>query len=208
MEAFWIRFLPLYKKLLDIIGSEKYGKLRHARCDYGFIAKGDRRKRKFLSELGGGALLDIGIYNLGFLYMVMGELPASFTSEVRFNEFGTDEYSVIQMTFPGERTAHSIQTRGMKIDRQAALYFDDATIYLPDFQAAFSMKVCPNDGEEYTVECLPDVNGYEYEIREAACCIKNKMLCSLIFLPEDSVAVIGLMDDIRKSWGMKFSFEQ
>ena len=208
MEAFWIRFLPLYEKLLDIIRSEKYGRLRHARCDYGFIAKGDRRKRKFLSELGGGALLDIGIYNLGFLYMIMGGLPGSFTSQVRMNEFGTDEYSVIQMVFPGERTAHSIQTIGMKIDRQAALYFDNATIYLPDFQAAFSMKVCPNEGDEYTVECPPAVNGYEYEIREATNCIKGGMVHSRIFRPEDSIAVIGLMDEIRKAWGMKFSFEQ
>lgn len=40
MEAFWIRFLPLYEKLLEIIRSGEYGELRHARCDYGFIAKG------------------------------------------------------------------------------------------------------------------------------------------------------------------------
>ena len=49
---------------LKIIRTEEYGKLRHARCDYGFIAQGARRERKFKSELGGGALLDIGIYNL------------------------------------------------------------------------------------------------------------------------------------------------
>ena len=207
MEAFWIRFLPLYEKLLEIIRSEKYGKLRHARCDYGFIAQGARRERKFKSELGGGALLDIGIYNLGFRHMIMGASPESFTSEVHFNEFGTDDFSVLQLTYPGGRTAHALQTIGMQIDRQGALYFDRASVYLPDFQGAFSMTVQPVSGETYTVECPPDVNGFEYEIREASRCVKSGMSHSDIFRPEDSVAVIALMDEIRSSWDMRFAFE-
>lgn len=55
----------------------------------------------------GGALLDIGIYNLGFLHMVMGTYPESFTSEARFNEFGTDDFSVLQLSYSGGRTACS-----------------------------------------------------------------------------------------------------
>lgn len=104
MEAFWIRFLPLYEKLLEIIRSGEYGELRHARCDYGFIARGARRERKFKSELGGGALLDIGIYNLGFLHMIMGSEPETFATEVHFNEFETDDFSVLQLTCPGGRS--------------------------------------------------------------------------------------------------------
>ena len=104
MEAFWIRFLPLYEKLLEIIRSDEYGELRHARCDYGFIARGARRERKFKSELGGGALLDIGIYNLGFLHMIMGSEPETFATEVHFNEFETDDFSVLQLTCPGGRS--------------------------------------------------------------------------------------------------------
>ena len=87
MEGFWIRFLPLYNELLDIISSKKYGELRHARCEYGFIANEKRRERKFLSELGGGALLDIAIYNLGVLPKRMGGRPDRVETEVRFNEF-------------------------------------------------------------------------------------------------------------------------
>ena len=183
MEAFWIRFLPVYEKLLEIIRTEQYGKLRHARCDYGFIAQGARRERKFKSELGGGALLDIGIYNLGFLHMIMGSAPESFTSEVHFNEYGTDDFSVLQLCYPGGRTAHALQTIGMQIDRQGALYFDRASVYLPDFQGAFSMTVQPVGEEPFTLQCPPDVNGFEYEIREASRCVKNGMPHSDIFTP-------------------------
>lgn len=207
MEAFWIRFLPLFEKLLSLIDSKEYGELRHARCDYGFTVQGARRERKFKSELGGGALLDIGIYNLGFLYMIMGALPESFTSQVHLNEYGTDDFSVLQLCFPGGRTAHSVQSIGLLMERQAALYFDRATIYLPDFQKAYSMTVKPVDGESYTVDCLPEVDGFEYEIKEVTKCVKKGQTGSEIFRPEDSVAVLGLLDDVRKSWDMKFSFE-
>lgn len=207
MEAFWIRFLPLYEKLLEVIRSGEYGRLRHARCDYGFIAKGARRERKFRSELGGGALLDIGIYNLGFLRMVMGADPEVFTSEVHFNEFGTDDFSVLQLRYPDGKTAHSLQAIGMQIDRQAALYFDRASIYLPDFQGAYSMTILPVDGEPVTIECPPDVNGFEYEIREASRCVREGRAHSVIFRPEDSIAVLQLLDDVRESWNMRFSYE-
>ena len=207
MEAFWIRFLPLYEKLLEVIRSGEYGKLRHARCDYGFIAKGARRERKFRSELGGGALLDIGIYNLGFLRMVMDADPEVFTSEVHFNEFGTDDFSVLQLRYPDGKTAHSLQAIGMQIDRQAALYFDRASIYLPDFQGAYSMTILPVDGEPVTIECPPDFNGFEYEIREASRCVREGRSHSVIFRPEDSIAVLQLLDDVRESWNMRFSYE-
>ena len=207
MEAFWIRFLPLYEKLLEVIRSGEYGRLRHARCDYGFIAKGARRERKFRSELGGGALLDIGIYNLGFLRMVMDADPEVFTSEVHFNEFGTDDFSVLQLRYPDGKTAHSLQAIGMQIDRQAALYFDRASIYLPDFQGAYSMTILPVDGEPVTIECPPDFNGFEYEIQEASRCVREGRSHSVIFRPEDSIAVLQLLDDVRESWNMRFSYE-
>ncbi|MBQ8094123.1 MAG: Gfo/Idh/MocA family oxidoreductase [Clostridia bacterium] len=207
MEAFWIRFLPLYRQLLSIIESGQYGALRHVRCDYGFIANGARRERKFRSELGGGALLDIGIYNLGFLHMVMGTSPESFVSEAQLNEFGTDEFSIVQLAYPGGRTAHALQAIGMQIERQAALYFDKASIYLPDFQHAVSMTVKPVDGAPEEISIPVDVNGFEYEIAEVTRCVKAGKTHSDIFRPEDSIATLALMDDIRDSWNMKFAFE-
>lgn len=207
MEAFWIRFLPLYERLLRMTERSELGRLRHARCDYGFIAKGARLERKLRSELGGGALLDIGIYNLGFLHMLMGAAPEKITSDVHFNRYGTDDFSILQLRYPGGRTAQCMQSIGLQTERRAALYFDKAAVYLPDFQAAVSMTVKPVDGEEYTVECPFDINGFEYEIREASRCVSCGRTHSDVFKPEDSAAVLRTMDEIRKSWNMKFSFE-
>ena len=63
MEAYWVYFLPGAFKLREIYG--EIGEIEEIELSYGFYSEGKRRERKFLSSLGGGALLDIGIYNLG-----------------------------------------------------------------------------------------------------------------------------------------------
>ena len=63
------------------------------------MAEGARRERKFKSELGGGALLDIGIYNLGFFHMITETAPEGFQSEVHMTEYGTDDYSEIELEY-------------------------------------------------------------------------------------------------------------
>ena len=115
MEAFWIRFLPQLQHMMGLIAQGVIGEVRHARCEYGFIAKGARKDRKFNSDLGGGALLDIGIYNLGFLHMVMGAAPLSFESNVHISEYGTDDFSAVSLTYPGGRSAHAVQAIGMDL---------------------------------------------------------------------------------------------
>ena len=57
MEGFWIRFLPVLQKMQELIKEGKLGEIRYIRSEYGFVAKGDRKVRKFNPQLGGGALL-------------------------------------------------------------------------------------------------------------------------------------------------------
>ena len=117
-EAFWIRHLPALKKMQELIREGVIGQVGFARCDYGFVAGGARKARKFDSGLGGGALLDVGIYNLGFLRMVMGDVPPEhFTSEHHLNEFGTDDYSTILLRYPGGARAAATASIGMDMPR-------------------------------------------------------------------------------------------
>ena len=207
MEAFWIRFLPLYGHLQKLLSQEIIGPIRHIRCEYGFLAKGARKERKFDSNLGGGALLDIGIYNLGFLHMVMGTEPASLQSQVHINEYGTDDFSTIQLSYPGGCTAYCAQSIGMVMDRQAVIFGDKGTIAFSDYQHAETMSIRLYDGEEYTVKAPFKINGFEYQIEEVSRCVAEGKCSSDRFTPEDSLAVLRLMDQIRESWGMKFGYE-
>ena len=113
MEAFCIWLLPLYDRLRKILAAGTIGELKQITCQYGFVASGARKDRKFASGLGGGALLDIGIYNLGFLRILTGQDPEKVeTKEVHINEYGTDDYSRLALTYPGGCKAESVQTIG------------------------------------------------------------------------------------------------
>ena len=70
------------------------------------------------------------------------------------------------------------------------------------------MTVRKYDGESYEVNCPVDINGFEYQIREAARCVREGKSVSDWYTPKDSLTVLKLMDDIRESWDMKFSYEK
>ena len=212
MEGFWIRFLPVLQKMQELIKEGKLGEIRYIRSEYGFVAKGDRKVRKFNPQLGGGALLDIGIYNLGFLNMSMGKNPDSFTSDVHMTDVRTDDFSVIHLHYPQEngQGAEAVVTTaiGLDIQRKAAVIGTKGSIYLDDFQKAETMTVPLSDGEEYEIEIPFEINGFEYQIREASNCIREGRTHSGIYTPQMSLQTLSLIDDIRASWNMKFPFEK
>lgn len=207
MEAFWIRFLPALIKMRQLIADGVIGEVAHVRSDYGFIATGARKDRKFNSSLGGGALLDIGVYNLGFVHMIMGEAPVHMSSSVRINEYGTDDFSAILLEYPEGRTAAVTTAIGMNMPREAVVFGSKGSIYLPDFQHAKKLVVRPYEGEEYTLELPVDINGFEYQIRETERCVAAGMNTSDVLKKEDTLTILRLMDDIRDSWDMKFDYE-
>jgi len=172
------------------------------------VAKGARRERKFNSALGGGALLDIGIYNLAFLYLLKQELPKAFTSQVRMNEYGTDEYSKLLFAYSDGATAESVQTIGEELERNATVIGTKGSVFLEDFQHAQSMTVRLENGEEILLDYPEEINGFEYQIREVSKCVHAGKTASDCYMPKDSMTIGKQLYDIRKSWGMRFAGEE
>ena len=63
------------------------------------------------------------------------------------------------------------------------------------------------DADPEVIRCSVDINGFEYEIREASRCVKQGRTGSDRYTPQDSLALTRLMYDTRMSWGMKFAGE-
>lgn len=209
MEAFWIRHLPVLKKMQQLIREGVIGDVVWARSEFGFVADGARKDRKFDSSLAGGALLDIGIYNLGFMRMVMGDSqPESFSSRFHINEYGTDDFSTIILNYPGGKYASITTCIGILMPREAVIYGTEGAICLEDFQQPEKMTVKPKGQEPYSVEIPMDVNGFEYQIREVERCVKLGMTESDVLKNEDTLEILDLMDQIRESWGLTFQCEK
>ena len=204
MEAFWIRFLPAYDKLRAMLRDGVIGEVKRITSQFGFTVEGDRRERKFKSELGGGALLDIGIYNLGFFHMITEAAPEGFQSEVHMTEYGTDDYSEVELEYPGGCSAHCIQAIGKKLERHAKIEGTKGDILMDDFQHLQEFTVQLKDGSSYLVKEPFKVNGFEYEIVETSRCVSCGLNTSDRYTKEDCLTILRLMDDIRESCDMTF----
>ncbi len=129
------------------------------------------------------------------------------TKEVHINEYGTDDYSRLVLTYPGGCKAESVQTIGQELERNARILGTKGSIFLPDFQHAETMTLEVEGKEPEVIRCPVDINGFEYEIREASRCVKLGRTGSDRYTPQDSLALTRLMYDTRMSWGMKFAGE-
>ena len=108
-KLFWIRFLPAYISFRAMLRDGVIGgKPDHFPVGT-FCGRRRQERRKFKSELGGGALLDIGIYNLIFPYDHRNSTGRFSKSEVHMTEYGTDDYSEIELEYPGGCSGHCIR---------------------------------------------------------------------------------------------------
>ena len=208
MDGLWIVHLPVLKKLKELLAEGIIGEVQHIRADYGFTATGARKDRKFNSDLGGGALLDVGVYNICFAHFVMDAMPTTIKSHLRINEYGTDDFNAVILEYPGIKSAVLTSSIGVTMPTEGVIYGTKGRIYLPNYQRAQSMTVYIDGSEAMEIKIPFDINGFEYQIREAGHCIENGMLTSSRLTEDFSVGVMQTLDDIRSQCCMRFSFEK
>ena len=75
MEAMWTRFLPAIVKVRELLAEGAIGEVRMLRADFGFRGKFDPLSRYLNPKIGGGALLDVGVYPVSFASMIFGIIP-------------------------------------------------------------------------------------------------------------------------------------
>lgn len=204
MEAFWTSFLPAYERLAEIIAAGAIGDILHLRAQYGFSPAGARHKRKMDPALAGGALLDIGVYALGVTVMLLGPRPKRLVTSAVLGEYGTDAFNSMMLTYDNGVSAHLITAIGTVLEQQAAIYGTKGHIILPAFSALQEFTLVTADGAQSTVQLPFEVNGFEYQIREAERCLLTGKTESAVRRPEDTLAVLRLMDEARQEWGMPF----
>ena len=208
MEGIWSKYLPIYRELEKVLDDGLIGDVRIVTAQYGYSVDEARAKRKFDPNLAGGTLLDIGVYAIGFAAMILGYEPKSIESLVHLNDVGTDDYSSVLLQYENGAIAQLTTAIQTNIPTLASIYGSKGHINIPEFKDPTMFKVNLDDGTSYKVERDFEVNGFEYEIREAQNCLVENKQCSYIMTPEQSIAVMQIMDNVREIWGMKFPFEK
>lgn len=204
MEGFWTKFFPVYRELEELLTQGAVGEIHLVTAQYGYCTAPERAVRKFDPVLAGGTLLDIGVYAIGFAAMVLGYSPEKIVSLVKKNTVGTDSYSVIAMQYKDGAMAQLTTAIQTTIPVMAAIYGSAGYIEIPEFKNPDRIRVVPNTGDAYEIVRPHEINGFEYEIREVQKCIENGQTTSSRMTPAQSIAVMEIMDEVRKIWNMEF----
>ena len=205
MEAFWTKILPIYREVEKVVSSGAIGDIRMVTAQYGYTTA--REARKFVPELAGGTLLDIGVYAIGFACMFLGYEYDAIQSNLVMNSAGTDAIDAIILR-KGNAVAQLTTAIGAAMPVFGGIYGTKGHIDVPDFKNPQAFTVCVDGEEPYTVKRPFEVNGFEYEIREAMACVREGKLESGIMTPEQSIATMAIMDEIRRQNGFAFPFEK
>ena len=109
MEAMWTRFLPHVVRIRELVAAGRLGELRSMTADHGQWFPTDPTSRLFAPELGGGALLDLGIYPLSFASMLFGT-PSRVTAVSDKTMTGVDAQTAVVLQYSGGRQSVSFTT--------------------------------------------------------------------------------------------------
>ncbi len=205
MEAFWTKFIPLYRQIEKVIAEGKIGEIRMVTAQYGYTTA--REARKFDAQLAGGTLLDIGVYAIGFACMMLGYDMDTVKSQLILNSAGTDAMDAVTLR-KGAAIAQLACAIGAQMPVHGAVYGTRGHLDIPEFKNPQRAMLCI-DGQDPVELVQPfEINGYEYEIREAEACVRAGRLQSSLMTGEQTVAVMRIMDDVRRQNGLVFPFER
>jgi predicted dehydrogenase len=204
MEGMWTRFIPATEKLLELIDQDVIGEVLFMRADFGFRGDGNPESRIYDKQLGGGSLLDIGIYPIYLSLLTFG-MPKEIKAMARMTETGVDSYCAMLMGY--ENSARAILESTVEADTpiEAYIYGSNGHIHLHSrFHHSQKISVFQNGTLKETFALPYPGNGYIFEIAEVNGCIKNGETESNRMPLRMSLDLISVMDRVKKEIGLSY----
>ncbi|WP_314096758.1 Gfo/Idh/MocA family oxidoreductase [Microbacterium foliorum] len=209
MEAMWTRYLPHMVRIREIIAAGTLGEIRAVTADHTQLLPSDPAHRLNALELGGGALLDLGIYPISFVWDILGA-PTDIRAVGRLIETGADAEVATVMTHAGgaiSTTLSSSRAAGANaatVVGTAARIDIDRVWYVPT-----TFRVVLPDGtviEEYESEVAG--RGMQYQAHAAERLVRDGLLEGDLLPIAESVAIMGTLDEIRSQIGVRYPGEE
>lgn len=198
MEALWTRFLPPTLQVLEWIETGAIGDLRAVKADFGFPAQFDPAGRLFDPALGGGALLDIGIYPVFLALLCLGA-PQRIEAASAIGTTGVDEDTGMVFQYKNGAMAHLHVSLRYHTAIEAFLYGDKGTIQMHSrWHHTRRLTLTPAEGDP--VERAYDYPGlgYQFEAAEAMRCIAAGLKESPMMPLRFSLELMEILDRVGK----------
>lgn len=205
-EAMWTRFVPHRMEIADYINSNKLGKLCNVEAEFCLNLTGVPRLTQL--DLGGGALLDLGIYCLTSADMFLdGSSVTSKETECFKYETSVDGTDYIRFTNESGQKA-LLKTSMMQGEANYAfLYFEKGYIYINGINNLDSYTVFDNKGQVLYASQSLEGKGYKYEVLASQKAIAEDKNCCDEMTSQDTLRLMEWMDELRQCWSVKYPME-
>ncbi len=208
MEAMWTRYTPTMVKIRELIGQGAIGEVRMINADFGFCAGFNPKSRAFAPELGGGGLLDVGVYPISLASMLLGE-PTEIVSTATLGETGVDEQSVVLLKYAGGQIAITSSAVRTNTPWEAFIMGTEGMIHIPRawwVPHGFTLKGNGRDDQYFDLPLTG--NGYNYEAIEVGRCLRAGELESSVMPLAETLSIMRTMDAARAQWGLVYPTER
>jgi len=206
MEAFWTKFLPQYEKVMEIINSGQIGEVKLIQSDFGFKAPEPKAQRLYDPLLGGGSLLDIGIYPVFLAQTILGK-PTQVQAFITPFESGVDEQCAMTMKFAGGGLAVLSSTFAVETPVEAVIAGTGGRIVLRNrfHNASATIELVLDREDPQTIDVHREEGfGYQFEIRHVNECLRKGLTESPVMSHADTLMLMETLDRIRKDCGIQY----
>jgi len=211
MEALWTKFLPHYNKLQSLLKEKKLGEVRSVLINFGFRPSKPAPARMYDPALGGGTIMDIGIYNVFMAMSVLGKpdvIEASMTPAAT----GVDEQCAILFKYKNGALAQLFSTFSSDLATEADISGTEGRIrltsrfYAPSSTIEFYADRI--DSKEVIEVEKEDGFGYQYEARHVTECLQKGLTESPVVKFEDTIELMEMLDKIRSIAGVRYATDK
>lgn len=203
MEALWTNYMPTIQKLTEIIGKKTYGEITNLKADFCFQPDYDPKSRLFNPKLGGGALLDIGIYPVYLALKLLGK-PDNIIAQSKKAETDVDLLTDITFEYRNGVKADLYCSFNENTASEAFIIFEEAEVKLHSrFHETDKLSIMKDESEEF-IDYDYKAKGYHFEIMHAQECLNKGLKESPLMPFEFSVLLIETLDEIRNQIGLEY----
>ncbi|WP_289301036.1 Gfo/Idh/MocA family protein [Sporofaciens musculi] len=205
-EAIWTRYMPSRELIREAVDSGIIGRVTSLTANLGYAI--GNKERLVRSDLGGGALLDLGVYPINFALMVFGEDYQEVSAQGILSNQGVDLQNSITLTWKNGRMALLHSNMEALTDRRGIIHGDKGYLVVENINNCEAISAYDLDRKLIKQYEIPEqITGFEYEVESCRRALENgETECKEMPL-SDSIAVMEMMDRIRKLLGIRYTCE-
>lgn len=205
MEGLWSRFLPAIRQVGAWLADRRIGELISAQAQFGVRFPENPDSRIFAKKLGGGALLDLGVYPLSLLQMIFGRVPVSVQGQACIGKTGVDEVFSATLGYGGRQFGYVAGSLLCPLDNTLRVFGSEGHIIVPDYWAATHAELVNGDQSEVWQAEQPA--GFEPEIEAVMASLRAGQTECPLMTWSDSLIVAQTMDKLRRDWNFHYDGE-